>query len=102
MSRFRTLFRPSLVVWLNYSLSESLQNRKLKTNLPVSDIYLLPKISIKLYENMRINQFNHKKYYNKNCSKKEKSFKKGVSVLWLKNNVWEVGVIIGEANTPRF
>lgn len=28
-------------------------------------------------------------------------FNIGDSVLWLKNSVWEVGVIVGKANTPR-
>lgn len=94
-------YRSSQVAGLNYSPAEILQNRVLRTKLPVSEESLVPKIPIKLYENMKEKQIKQQKYYNKSCKSKEKKFKKGDSVLWLKNKIWEVGVIVGEANTPR-
>lgn len=91
-------YRSPPVAGLKYSPAEILQNLY---KLPVSEESLVPKIPIKLYENMKDNQIKQQKYYNKSCISKEKKFKKGDSVLWLKNNIWEVGVIVGEANTPR-
>jgi len=50
---------------------------------------------------MNENQPKRQKYYNRRSQLKEKMFNIGDSVLWLKNNVWEVGVIVGKANTIR-
>jgi len=50
---------------------------------------------------MKENQLKQQKHYNKGSQLKEKVFKIGDSVLWLKNNVWDVGVIVEKANTPR-
>jgi len=94
-------YRSSPVAGLKYSPAEILQNRKIKTKLPVNEKTLFPKISNNLYSQMKENQSKQQNYYNKGSQLKEKVFKIGDSVLWLKNNVWEVGVIIGKANTPR-
>jgi len=94
-------YRSSPVAGLKYSPAEILQNRKLKTKLPVNEKTLLPKIPIKLYNQMKENQLKQQKYYNRGSQLKDKVFKIGDSVLWLKNNVWEVGVIVGKAKTPR-
>jgi len=96
-------YRSSPVAGFKYSPAEILQNKKLKTKLPVNIKTLLPKIPINLYNQMKENQLKQQKYYNKGSQLKEKVFKFNVgdSVLWLKVNVWEVGVIVGKANTPR-
>eukprot|EP00102_Acyrthosiphon_pisum_P018369 XP_008190098.1 PREDICTED: uncharacterized protein K02A2.6-like [Acyrthosiphon pisum] len=94
-------YRSSPVAGLKYSPAEILQNRKIKTKLPVNEKTLFPKIPKNLYSEMKVNQSKQQDYYNKGTQGKEKVFKKGDSVLWLKNNVWEVGIIVGKAETPR-
>lgn len=88
---------------LSYSHAEILQNRNFRTKLPVNENLLKPKIPINLQEDMIKNQITQKKkkHYDKNTKREGKCFKIGDSVLWLKNNKWEVGMIVGKANTPR-
>ncbi|KAF0725221.1 Uncharacterized protein FWK35_00034268 [Aphis craccivora] len=50
---------------------------------------------------MKENQLKQQKYYNRGSQLKEKVFNTEDSVLWLQNNVREVGVIVGKANTSR-
>lgn len=94
-------YRSSPVAGLKYSPAEILQNRKIKTKLPVNEKTLFPKIPNNVYNQMKENQLKQHKFYNKGSQPKEKIFCIGDSVLWLKNDVWELGVIIGKANTPR-
>jgi len=94
-------YRSSPVAGLKYSPAEILQNRNIKTKLSVNEKTLFPKIPNNLYNQMKENHLKRQKYYNKGNQLKEKVFQIGDSILWLKNNVWEVGVIIGKANTPR-
>jgi len=90
----KCLDRSRPVAGLNYSPAEILQKLNIKTKLTVNEKTLFPIIPNNLFNQMKEKQLKQQKYYNKGNKLKEKVFQIGDSILWLKNNVWEVGHIL--------
>lgn len=51
---------------------------------------------------MKENQLKQKRYYKKRIQLREKVFQIRDSILWLKNNFWEVVVVAGKAKFALF
>lgn len=76
-------------------------NRKLKSKLPINEKLLDTSIPINPITDMERYQNTQKHKFDKTINRKVKKYSENDKVLWLKNNQWEKGIIIGICDTPR-
>ncbi|XP_060806968.1 uncharacterized protein K02A2.6-like isoform X2 [Amyelois transitella] len=96
-------YRTSPVANLDYSPSELLMNRLLRTNLPCSKELLKSKLCVDVKEKLLKNNEKSRTIYNK-TSKVKGSFKKGEDVIIQNvpyNKYWSSGKVMEEGNGPR-
>lgn len=82
-------YRTTPLAGLNYTPSELLMNRKLKSKLPINEKLLDPSIPINPITDMERYQNTLKHKFDKNINRKVKKYSLNDKVLWLKNNQWE-------------
>jgi hypothetical protein len=83
-----------------YSPAQLVQNRRLKTKLPIKENLLMPRNLSELSGQFKKKAHNSKKYYDKNC-KDRKPFEAGDKIRILKNKKWIEGEVIRKHHTPR-
>lgn len=95
-------YRTTPVAGLEYSSSELLMCRLLRTNLPCTKELLKPKVPINVKEQLMLNKEKSRTSYNK-TAKVKKSFSLGDNIIIqnLPNKEWCSGKVIREAEGPR-
>lgn len=96
-------YRNSKLSKLDFTPTQLLLNRNLRSKLPNTFINMTPKLNRNSHEQMLINQQKQKTYYDKNATKSEIVFNEGdkVFVQNYKSKLWEKGVIIKKLEVPR-
>lgn len=96
-------YNNSPLVWLNASPSQILQSRILRTQLPISESKLEPKIANGIYKRLCEQKDQITLQYNNVARRNPVSFKKGdnVVVRTNKEKVWNKAVILERAKEPR-
>ncbi|XP_063384581.1 uncharacterized protein K02A2.6-like isoform X1 [Cydia fagiglandana] len=96
-------YRTTPVANLDYSPSELLMSRLLRTNLPCSKEVLKPKLCVNVKDQMLINNEKSRDNYNK-TSKVKKPFQRGEDVIVQdvnRSKCWYSGKIVDKASGPR-
>lgn len=95
-------YRTTPVAGLEYSPSELLMSRLLRTNLPCTQELLKPKVPLNVREQLMLTKEKSRAIYNK-TAKDKKSFTLGDNVIIQNapNKEWCAGKVIGEADGPR-
>lgn len=94
-------YRTTPVKHLNYSPAQLLQNRTLRTDLPMHAKHFEPKLCENVDKQLQRKQDDMKKYYDNTARNRNIDFKENQSVLFINNNKWQFGKIIQKHNTPR-
>lgn len=85
---------------MNYSPAQLLQNRRLRTKIPVVENFLRPSINQGVRECFLKKSFNNQKYYNRGKINKNE-FQTGEKIRIRKDNFWVPGTIVKKWHTPR-
>lgn len=85
---------------LNFSPSQLIQNRMLRSKLPMKTSHFEPKQNENIQYELKKKQQNYKKYYDRNA-KARNEFSVNDSVYVSINGKWQQGKIAGVWHTPR-
>lgn len=85
---------------MDFSPAQLLQNRRLRTKIPIKENLLKPRINLNVKECFDKKAFNNQKYYNRGKIK-EKEFQIGERIRIRKDKSWIPGTIMKKWNTPR-
>uniref|UniRef100_A0A1B6FC63 RNA-directed DNA polymerase n=1 Tax=Cuerna arida TaxID=1464854 RepID=A0A1B6FC63_9HEMI len=97
-------YRNAPVAGLQYSPSQLLNSRHLRTKMPVNDQALIPKVVPEsIVTQMEENQVLQKFYYDQTAREKNEEFTVGQEVLVqnLNNKLWEKGRVLRKLSQPR-
>lgn len=86
---------------IKYSPAQLLLNRVVKTKIPVSTAILAPTIPVNICDKIKKKYSNQKYFYDKNA-KDLKKLQVGQTILFQKNNSWNIGKILEEVNDRSY
>ena len=93
-------YRDTPIAGLEYSPSQLLMSRRLKTKLPIMESKLMPNIVPNAKADLQRRQDVYKHYYDRGTRPMSK-LRAGDSVRMLRGRQWEPAVVSGTASTPR-
>lgn len=93
-------YRTTPVKNMNYSPAQLLQNRILRSNLPMHEKKFNPSLCKDVPDQLKKKQEKMKEYYDR-TAKQRNTFHNKQKVLFINNNKWQCGQIINKHETPR-
>lgn len=86
---------------MQYSPAQLLQNRALRTELPMHNNKFQPKLCVEVDQQLEHKQHKSRIYYNRNARTRPTNFETNQQVLFKNNNKWQLGHITEKHSTPR-
>lgn len=94
-------YRSTPTKYMSYSPSELLQNRVLRTDIPMHINKYKPKLCVGVEEQLQNKQNKSKAYYDKTARLRNTTFEQSQPVIFRNNNKWQHGNIATKHDTPR-
>lgn len=86
---------------MTYAPCELLQNRVLRTDMPMHINKFKPKLCVGVEDQLKNKQNKSEAHYNKTAKQRNTEFAPNQQVLFLNNNKWQHGQIVKQHDTPR-
>lgn len=93
-------YRTTPTKYMKYSPEQLLQNRNLRTNIPMHSNKMIPKLCVDVDKQHENKQLKSKLYYDK-TARQRGTFTLQEKILFRNNNKWQSGIIVGICETPR-
>lgn len=94
-------YRTTPTKHMKYSRSQLLQNRMLRTELPMHTNQFKPELCVDVETQLEYKQQNAKSYYDKTAKLRPTDFVNNQSVLFRNNKKWQHGTVVAKHDTPR-
>lgn len=94
-------YRTTPTKYMSYSPAELLQNRVLRTNIPMHANKFKPKLCVGVQNQIEYKQNKAKIYYDETARLRNTEFELNQPVLFRNNNKWQHGNIAMKHDTPR-
>lgn len=94
-------YRTTPTKGLAYTPAQLMQNRNLRTDLPMHNNKFRPELPVDIELQQQAKQQTYKTYFDRNARPRNIDLENNQKVLFLLNNKWELGKVIAKHDLPR-